>query len=88
MSETAPRGRGKIKFILLLIVMAGIGHVIYHGFTGGVPQIQLTGELRGIGQSTVTTITASDRRGLRSFEVTLEQDGQIIPLLSESYGSR
>jgi murein DD-endopeptidase MepM/ murein hydrolase activator NlpD len=88
LSEPATRGWSWLRRIALLIVVAGVGHAIYHGFTGGEPQIHLARELRGIGRSTSLQISVSDRRGLRGFEATLEQDGQIIPLRSESYGSR
>jgi murein DD-endopeptidase MepM/ murein hydrolase activator NlpD len=85
-SET--RGVGKIKLIALLVVLAAVAHVLYYGLTGGVPAIQLAPELKGIGQSTMVNVTVSDRRGLRGFQAALEQDGQMIPLVSELYGSR
>ena len=88
LSDPAPRGIGKIKLVGLLLVIAGIGHVSYHGFTGGVPEIRLPSELRGIGRSTAVSIQTTDRRGLTRFEVTLEQDGRMHPILSESYGER
>ena len=88
MSQTRPRFMSRIKTILLLVVIAAIGHLIYHGFTGGTPQIQLARELKGIGQSTGITISATDRRGLRNFEVALVQGDKTVPILAESYGSQ
>ncbi|HWP86176.1 MAG TPA: M23 family metallopeptidase [Terriglobia bacterium] len=88
LSDPAPRAGWWIALFLVLVILAGIGHVIYQYLTGGAPQIQLVGEAKGIGRSTKLSVHATDRRGLRRFEASLEQNGQIIPVMAESYGSQ
>ena len=44
--------------------------------------------MKGIGRSTPLSVTSTDRRGLRSLEISLEQGGQTLPIFSDSYGDR
>ena len=82
------RERGGVGSILLLVFLAAIGFLILHETVGGPPEVHLSKELKGIGRTTAVSVSATDGRGLRSLEVTLEQGGQSIPVFSQSYGSR
>jgi murein DD-endopeptidase MepM/ murein hydrolase activator NlpD len=66
----------------------GIVFLIVREIRGGPPEIHLSRELKGVGRSTPVSVTATDQRGLRELDITLEQNGVAIPILSESYGSR
>ncbi|MBI3895955.1 MAG: M23 family metallopeptidase [Acidobacteria bacterium] len=74
--------------IVLLLVLAAAGIFLWWQLSGQPPQIQLRQEIKGIGRSTPVSIAVEDRRGLIALRVELEQGGQTIPVLSESYGSR
>lgn len=87
MRNTDHRERGAARVILLLL-LAVIALFLWWQLRGAPPQIRLTKELKGIGRSTPLSFTVTDRRGLRSLQVDLEQGGQRMAVLSESYGSR
>ena len=79
---------GKVGSILLLLILAGIGFLVLRETSGGPPELHLGRELKGIGRSTAVSVTATDGRGLRSVEVSLEQGGKAIPVFAQSFGSR
>lgn len=80
--------RGRVGSILLLLFVAAIAFLILRGVSGDPPEVRLSSELKGIGRSTVVSLTSMDGRGLRSLEVSLEQGGQVFPVFSRSFGSR
>ena len=80
--------RGKVGRVVLLIVLAAAGVFLWWELSSDPPQIRLDQELKGIGRSTPVSFTAKDGRGLRALTVEIEQGGQKIPVLAETYGSR
>jgi murein DD-endopeptidase MepM/ murein hydrolase activator NlpD len=87
-SDRTQKGFAKIAVVLLLLVVAGIVFLIIRGVRGGPPEMRLSRELKGVGRSTPLSVIVTDGRGLRRLEIALEQNGVVIPLLAESYGSR
>ena len=78
---------GKSGIVLLLIVGI-VAFFLWREFSSPPPEIHLGREVKGIGQSTAVSFTATDQRGLRALRVEMEQGGRTIPILSESYGPR
>ena len=77
--------RGKVGRVVLLVVLAAVGFFLWWELSGEPPQIRLSREIKGIGRSTPVSFAVKDRRGLITLRVELEQGGQTIPVLSESY---
>ncbi len=91
--EGHPRGSrrresGKVGLILLLIIIAVGAFFLIRELRFPPPEVHITTDRSGIGQATPIAFSASDKRGLRALTVTLEQNGETIPVLSESYGTR
>ncbi|MBI4459926.1 MAG: M23 family metallopeptidase, partial [Acidobacteria bacterium] len=80
--------RGKAGRIVLLVVLAAVGIFLWWQLSSKPPQIQLSREIKGIGRSSPVSVAVKDERGLIALRVELEQGGQTIPVLAESYGSR
>lgn len=79
---------GRVRIVLLFLVVGAVGFFLWREGTSGTPQIRLEQELKGIGRTTPVSFTVTDRRGLRGLTVQLEQGGQTLPVLAETYGSR
>lgn len=79
---------GKTGIILLVILAIVALSFLIREIRSPAPEIHLITERKGIGRATPVSFTVKDRHGLRGLTVTLEQNGQIIPVLSESYASR
>lgn len=75
-----------IAFLMILAVIAIF--FLVREIRSPLPEVHLLTERKGIGQATPLSFSVSDRRGLRSLDVTVEQGGQSIPVLSETYASR
>jgi murein DD-endopeptidase MepM/ murein hydrolase activator NlpD len=83
-----PAESGTAGIVLLTLLALGVIVFIVWEVRGTAPEVRFLTERKGIGRSTPVSFTVSDRRGLRSVTVTLEQGGQTIPLFGESYASR
>ncbi len=79
---------GRVGSVLLLLFLAAIAFLILRGVSGNPPEVRLSSELKGIGRSTLVSLTSTDGRGLRSLEISLEQEGQVFPVFSQSFDSR
>ncbi|MBI2816937.1 MAG: M23 family metallopeptidase [Acidobacteria bacterium] len=84
--ERSESGAVGLVFLLMLAVVSVI--FLVREIRSPAPEVHVLTERKGIGQATPLSVSVSDRRGLRSLEVILEQGGQSIPVLSETYASR
>ena len=88
MFEERTRRGGKLKTGLLTTVILALLAFLVRGLLGSPPELRLSRELQGVGLSTTVTLSATDVVGLRSLEISLEQNGQRISILAEEYASR
>ncbi|MBI4463850.1 MAG: M23 family metallopeptidase [Acidobacteria bacterium] len=77
-----------LKILWLVPLLAVVAFLLGREFFGGPPQVRLEQELKGIGRLTPISFTAMDRWGLRGLSVEIEQAGQTLPILSETFDSR
>jgi murein DD-endopeptidase MepM/ murein hydrolase activator NlpD len=72
-------------FLLVLIVAAaaGLGYVVFRVVTASAPQISLLSPFEKVGRGSTLAVQITDRHGLASVDVVLEQGGQAHVLQSE-----
>ena len=72
-------------FLLVLIAAAaaGLGYVAFRMLTASAPQISLLSPFEKVGRGSTLAVQITDRHGLTSVEVVLEQGGQAHVLQSE-----
>ncbi len=88
MFEKRTRRGGKLKAGLLTVSVLALLAFLVRGLLGGPPELRLSRDLGGIGLSTTVSLTATDAGGLRSLDISLEQNGRRIPILAEDYATR
>ena len=88
MLESRHNERGKIKIILLLFIVGIAAFFLWREISASPPEVRLGREIKGISRSAELSFTATDRRSLLALSFSIEQGGETIPILSESYGSR
>ena len=88
LSESRRSESGKIKIILLLFIVGIAAFFLWREISAAPPVIRLGREIKGISRSTELSFTATDQRSLLALSFSIEQGGETIPILSESYGSR
>ena len=87
-SGPSHREHGGVGTVLVLLALTAIGFLILREIIGGPPEVRLSRDIKGVGRSTPILVSFVDGRGLRSLDISLEQNGQTLPLFSQTYGSR